>query len=161
MEYRDLYDENRQLTDKKILKDEEVPKGYFYTTVVIMIQDSRHLFLLQINKKFNKWSITGGHPKSGESSLQGAITELKEELGYDCKEESLQLIKTYKTDDDFVDLYYLADDVSIDYSKMQVDEVAGIRYYTKEEIDILIDKKMFLESHIEFYKDTIKYLEEK
>ena len=51
--------------------------------------------------------------------------------------------------------------VTIDYSKMQVDEVAGIRYYTKEEIDILIDKKMFLESHIEFYKDTIKYLEEK
>ena len=53
MEYRDLYDENRELVGKKILKGEAIPKGLYYLTVVVIIKDSRNLFLMQINKKFN------------------------------------------------------------------------------------------------------------
>jgi len=82
MEYRDLYDENKNLTDQKIEKGEEVPKGLYYVTVVVFIKDSRNCFLLQINKKYNLWGATGGHPKSGEDSITGIITEIREELGY-------------------------------------------------------------------------------
>lgn len=28
------------------------------------------------------WALTGGHPKAGESSLQGIIEEVKEEQRY-------------------------------------------------------------------------------
>ena len=78
MEYRDLYDSNRMLTNEKIKKTDKVPKGKYYITVVVFIQNDKNEFLLQINKKYNMWSTTGGHPKSGESSLDGIITEIKE-----------------------------------------------------------------------------------
>ncbi len=161
MEYRDLYDENRNLTGKSILKGETIPKGLYYLTVVVIIKDSRNLFLLQINKKFNKWSFTGGHPKSGEDSITGIITEIKEELGIDVLEQDLNLIKTYKTEDDFVDLYYLEADIDVSKLLLQTDEVASVRYFTRGEVDNLIDMNAFLEAHIPFYKDGIKYLEEK
>jgi len=160
MEYRDLYDENKNLTDQKIEKGEEVPKGLYYVTVVVFIKDSRNCFLLQINKKYNLWGATGGHPKSGEDSITGIITEIREELGYTAEEKDLVLVKTYKTEDDFVDLYYMEKDIDTSSLVLQNDEVASIRWYTKEEVELLIDKNMMIPSHIEFFRDIIKYLEE-
>ena len=77
MEYRDLYDENKNLTGEKILKGDDVPKGRYYITVAVFIENSKNEFLLQINKKYNMWTTTGGHPKSGESSLEGIVIEVK------------------------------------------------------------------------------------
>ena len=37
-----------------------------------------------------------GHLVAGDSSLDGAIRELKEELNIDVKPEELQFIKTFK-----------------------------------------------------------------
>ena len=161
MEYRDLYDENRNLTDKKIMKGEDIPKGLYYVTVVVFIRDSRNCFLLQVNKKYNLWGATGGHPKSGEDSITGIITEIDEELGYKAKKEDLVLVKTYKTEDDFVDLYYMEKDIDTSSLVLQNDEVANIRWYTKEEIELLIERNMMIPSHVDFFRDIIKYLEEK
>ena len=115
MEKRDLYDENKKLTGETIFKGEKVPKGRYYITVVVWIQNDEGNFLIQkrVLKKDGKWSTTGGHPVSGETSKQGIFTEIKEELGLDLTNKEITLFKTIKTEDDFVDLYYLKANVNI------------------------------------------------
>ena len=159
IEYRDLYDENRVLTGEKIKKSDDAPKGRYYVTVVIFIENSNNEFLLQINKKFGMWTTTGGHPKSGESSLEGILEEIKEELGYSADRNKIKLIKTYKTEDDFVDLYYMKEDIDLNSLDLQEEEVGNIGWFSREKIEELISNNKFLPPHIEFYRDCLDYLD--
>lgn len=160
MEKRDLYDENKCLTNETIFKGEEVPKGRYYITVVVWIENSKNQFLIQrtVPEKYHMWSTTGGHPKSGESSLDGIVQEIKEELGLDVQREKLQLFKTIKTEDDFVDLYYLKEDFDLKDIIMQEDEVEEVMWASREEINQLIKRGIFLPPHIEFYNYCLEYL---
>jgi 8-oxo-dGTP pyrophosphatase MutT (NUDIX family) len=81
--------------------------------------------------------------------LQGIITEIKEELGVDVKANMLTLFKTIKTEDDFVDLYYLKADIND--VKVQEEEVERVKWFSQSEIDNLIKDKLFLPEHIKFY----------
>ena len=163
MEKRDLYDENKKLTGETVLTGETIPKGRYYITVVIFIQNEAGEFLIQKRavKKDGKWATTGGHPVSGESSKQGIITEIKEELGIDVKSENIQLFKTIKKEDDFVDLYYLKENVNIENILVQQEEVEKAKWATIEEIKDMIQNDEFSESHIEFFEMCLKFLNEK
>lgn len=160
MELRDLYDENKKLTGETIYKGQDVPKGRYYITVVIFIQNNKNEFLLQkrVKKKDGKWATTGGHPVSGETSKQGIITEIKEELGINVVEEKVELFKTIKTEDDFVDIYYLKQDIDINEIKIQKEEVEDVKWTTIEEIQKMIQQKIFSESHKAFFEDCLKCL---
>ena len=160
MELRDLYDENKELTGETIYKGQDVPKGRYYITVVVFIQNSKNEFLIQkrVKKKDGKWATTGGHPVSGETSKQGIITEIKEELGVDIVKENIKLFKTIKTQDDFVDFYFLKEDEDIKKIKIQKEEVEDVKWATIEEINELIKNEAFSESHTEFFELCLDYL---
>ena len=160
MELRDLYDENKELTGETIYKGQDVPKGRYYITVVVFIQNSKNEFLIQkrVKKKDGKWATTGGHPVSGETSKQGIITEIKEELGVDIVKENIKLFKTIKTEDDFVDIYYLKEDIDINKVRIQKEEVSAVKWATINDIEKMIEEGDFSESHRDFFEDCIKYL---
>lgn len=160
MELRDLYDKDRKLTEEKIYKGQNIPQGRYYITVVIFIQNSKNEFLLQkrSKKKDGKWATTGGHPISGQTSEEGIITEVKEELDIDIVSENIKLFKTIKTKDDFVDIYYLKEDVDITKIKIQKEEVSDIKWATIEEIKKLIKSEAFSTSHAEFFQFCLDYL---
>lgn len=163
MEIRDLYDENKELTGKQVEKGEPVPLGYYYITVVAFIENTKGEFLLQkrVEKKDGKWATTGGHPKHGESSLEGIVTEIKEELGIDINKDELALYKTIKTEDDFVDMYHIKKDINISDIVLQEDEVDSVMWASREEIEKLIEGNKFSNSHKQFYIDCLNYLEKK
>lgn len=160
MELRDLYDENKKLTGETIYKGQDVPKGRYYITVVVFIQNNKNEFLLQkrVKNKDGKWATTGGHPVSGETSKQGIITEIKEELGINVVEENVKLFKTIKTEDDFVDIYFLKEDIDIKEIKIQNEEVDDVKWATIEEIQKMRQQEIFSESHKAFFEDCLKYL---
>ena len=160
MEKRYLYDENKILTGETIYKGQEVPKGRYYITVVVFIQNDKNEFLIQkrVAKKDGKWATTGGHPVSGETSKQGIITEIKEELGINVIENNIILFKTLKTEDDFVDIYYLKENINIDKIKIQEDELEDVKWASKQEIEKLIENGQFSESHTEFFRDCLEFL---
>ena len=83
MEQRDLYDINRALTGKTIFKGDSIPDNNYIVVVLVFIQNSEGKFLIQKRSeiKNGKYATTGGHPKSGENSIQGIISEVKEEIG--------------------------------------------------------------------------------
>ena len=160
MELRDLYDENKEITGETIYKGQDVPKGRYYITVVVFIQNSKNEFLIQkrVKKKDGKWATTGGHPVSGETSKQGIVTEIKEELGVNVLEKNIKLFKTIKTEDDFVDIYYLKEDIDIKKIKIQKEEVEDVKWASIDEIERMINEKKFSESHTKFFKDCLNYL---
>ena len=162
MEIRDLYDENKRITGETIVKGEVIPKGKYYITVVIWIQNEDGEFLIQKRalRKDGKWATTGGHPVSGETSEQGAFTEIREELGLNLEGKKLTLFKTIKTEDDFVDLYYIkVKNINIKDIIIQKEEVESVKWASIEEIKRLIEKHQFSESHTKFFEECMKFIQ--
>lgn len=159
MEYRDLYDSNRILTGEKILKGEPIPENNYIMMVVIFIENENHEFLIQKRSanKGGKWATTGGHPKSGETSLQGIITEVKEELGIEIKNPIL--FKQASGKDTFCDLYYLRENININTITIQKEEVDEVKWAKIEDINLLMENGMFNKGHYMMFKDCLEYLE--
>ena len=163
IEKRDLYDENRNLTGETIFKGEDIPEGKYIVVVLVFIQNSEGKFLIQkrSERKNGKYATTGGHPKSGEDSIQGIITEVKEEIGLDIKPEDLQLYYGGKTKFEkvFWDDYYLKIDVpDIDKLKLQEEEVESVHWFSIEEIKNLMKEGKFFKNHYEEFEILLDWL---
>ena len=120
MEKRDLYDENRKFIGKTIFKGEPIPESLYILVVMIFIENTDGRFLIQKRSeiKGGKWSTTGGHPKAGENSKQGLLTEVKEELGLDLQNENIKLLKTKIGHGMICDLYYVNMNIDLDKNSL-------------------------------------------
>ena len=153
MEKRDLYDINKKLTGETIYKNEKIPANRYILVVLVFIQNSQGKFLIQkrSKQKDGKYASTGGHPKTGETSIDGIITEIKEELGLTVKPKELELIFSGQEDvkQVFFDIYYMKKNFNISDLKLQKEEVDFVEWLSFKEIETLIKKDLFLESHAE------------
>lgn len=95
MEIWDLYDINRQKVDKTHQRGVPVPEGCYHLVVHAWIQNDKGEVLLSKrhpDKPYgNLWECTGGSVLAGETSLEGAIREVKEELGLDLSAAESEL----------------------------------------------------------------------
>ena len=152
MEKRDLYDIERNNTGETIFKGEEIPDNRYIVVVLVFIQNSEGKYLIQkrSDRKNGKYATTGGHPKSGESSIQGIITEVYEEIGLKLNPEDLKLYFSGRTDEKrvFWDDYYIKMDVeNIEELKLQKDEVSSVEWFSEDEIKQLEKEGKFFENH--------------
>ena len=150
MELRDLYDENKKLTGEKIYKGQDVPKGCYYITVVVFIQNSKNEFLLQkrVKKKDGKWATTGGHPVSGETSRQGIITEIKEELGLDFSDKNFILFNEGCDGTDCYKMYYVTADIDLNDITIQEEELSVVKWFKLEELENMVLTKELNDNQI-------------
>ena len=101
-EYFDILDENGNKTGERKLRSEVHRDGDWHRAVHIWIINQNGEVLLQRrspNKDSNPNMLDiscAGHLSAGDESLEGAIRELKEELGLDVRPNELQFIKTIK-----------------------------------------------------------------
>lgn len=161
-EYTDLYDENKNLTGEKLFREKGtkliVPKGRYSVVVLAFIENSKGEFLFQMTskRKKNVWATTGGHVKSGQTSKEAIIEEIKEELGIDINEDEVKLFKTYKYDDAFKDVFYIKKDIDINSLTYQEDEVEYVKYLTKDEIlDLINNDGNIRKTNIDAFLDII------
>ena len=166
MEIRDLYDKNRNLTGETILKGEAIPDERYIVVVLVFIQNSEGKFLIQkrSERKNGKFATTGGHPKSGESSIEGIITEVKEEIGLDINPANLQLYFSGKSEKAkvFWDDYYIKMEVpNIKSLQLQEDEVSLVEWFSEKEIVDLMKQDKFFVNHYEEFENLINWLEKK
>lgn len=163
MEKRDLYNINKVKTGDTINKGDTVPDSLYYLIVVCFIQNNNGEFLMQkrVLKKDGKWATTGGHPKSGESSLEGIHTEILEELGSDVDINKLILFKEAQGKNSFCDLYYLKQEIDIDDIIIQKSEVEMVKWLSIEDIEALMNNNMFNKGHHMMFKDCLTFLEDK
>ena len=165
MEKRDLYDINKNLTGKTIYKGEKIPSNNYILVVLSFIQNSEGNFLIQKRSKIKngKYASTGGHPKSGETSIQGIITEIKEEIGLTVFPNELNLIFSGREDSEqvFFDVYYIKKDFNISDLVLQKEEVESVEWLSLKEIIQLINDGLFLENHAEEFFRMINIFNEK
>ena len=166
MEIRDLYDSERNLTNETILKGEMIPKGRYIVVVLVFIQNNEGKFLIQKRSegKNEKYATTGEHPKSGESSLQGILTEVKEEIGLKLNPDDLQLYYSGKSEKErvFWDDYYIKMDVKdIKKLKLQEEEVENVEWFSESEIIELMKQDRFFKNHYEEFEILIDWLKNK
>ena len=153
MEKRDLYDKNKNLTGETMYKGDPIPADRYIIVVLAFIQNSEGKFLIQkrSTEKDGLYGSTGGHPKTGETSLQGMITEIQEEIGLEVNENEIELIYAGREDSKkvFFDIYYLKKDFDINTLTLQKEEVDFVEWLTIPEIKQLIADGVFKESHTE------------
>ena len=104
-----LYDGDKRPTGKTMVRGEPMPEGYWHIIVSIwtLTADGRLLLTQRSpNKKLALlWEGTAGSVVAGETSLQGALRELREETGLRAGPEELRLMSSTKTDRFFFDSY--------------------------------------------------------
>ena len=121
LEMWDIYDINRKKTGRLAERDVyEFKEGEFHIVVQAIIMNSRNELLISkraANKGFaHMWEFNGGSVLAGETSLEGIIREVKEELGIEfTKKEAIffKEILGYKISPNFKDMWLFRKDIDI------------------------------------------------
>lgn len=155
-EYRDLYDLNRRPINKKFLKDGIQPRNSKFVTVVVFIfnpSNKKWLMQKRTKDKGGKWATTSGHPISGQTSIEGMVKEIKEELGIEVLEDELRLITTVERKKKFADIYYLEKKIDLEKVKVQKEEVDDVTWMTSKDIEAFYKENKFKKTHYNYYKE--------
>ena len=161
-----LFRSERNITGETILKGEKIPPNRYIIVVLVFIQNSEGKFLIQkrSKRKNGKYATTGGHPKSGESSIQGIITEVNEEIGLKLNSNDLKLYFSGRSDAErvFWDDYYVKMDVKdIKKLKLQEEEVGLVEWLSEDEIKQLMKEDKFFKNHYEEFEILLDWLNSK
>lgn len=172
MEYIDIFDENNNPTGEVKEKIKAHEDGNFHRTAHIWIMNDKKELLLQKRSATKKshpncWDISGaGHIKSGETVINGAIRELKEELGIKVNENDLKFIEIVKStknpqNQEFGYVYLVECNNRIEDYTFEDDEVSEVRYVYFEDLEKMVAEKVEgLLIHEEEYNKLFKFIRE-
>lgn len=173
MEYIDIFDENNNSIGVIKEKQQAHENGNFHRTAHVWIINDKNELLLQkrsASKKShpNCWDISGaGHIRAGENVIDGAIRELKEELGVKSEEKDLQYITTIKStknpkNKEFQYVYLLRCNKKIEEYIFEDGEVSEVKYIFYKDLEKMVEEKVDgLLIHEEEYKSLFKYITNK
>lgn len=170
MEYIDVFDENNNPTEEIKEKVKAHEDGNFHRTAHVWIINDKKELLLQKRSATKKshpncWDISGaGHIKAGESIIDGAIRELKEELGVVATEKDFEYIATIKSTKnpknmEFQYVYLLKCNKTIEQYTFEDDEVSEVKYVYFEDLEKMVaNRAEGLLIHEEEYKRLFEYI---
>lgn len=161
MELWDLYTEDRKLTGKEHIRGEKLPENTYHLVVHVWIKNSKGQYLIS-QRSDNRptfplmWECVGGSVLKGESSIDGAIREAKEEVGVELLPDNGKLIfsKNRKIIDgkrfnDILDVWLFQYDGDATLNNATTNEVKQIVWMDKNQILDLFKQNELV--------DTLKY----
>ena len=164
----DLYDENRELLGKDHVRGEQLPIDGYHLVVHVWIRNSKGEYLIA-QRTANRptfplvWECVDGSVIKGEDSLQGALREVKEEVGVDLLPEKGQVILSDikkiefgKVVNKIVDVWLFEYDGEVDLSNATTDEVAQVAWMGRSQIKELFDANMFVDTLEYFFTEVEK-----
>lgn len=164
MEIVDVYDAKKKKTNKTVERKEKPREGEYRLSIQIWITNEKGEILIQkrsSNRTMfpNMWSETaGGAAQAGESSEETCAREFREELGVAPDMNNAEYIGCMKRKYDYVDIWYIKQNVDLKSIKVQVEEVSEVKYASIEEIKKLIDDKKFVPTVVPSLKLFLNYL---
>ena len=150
MELWDIYDCNRKKTGHTHERGKPMNAGDYHIVVHIWIQNSVGEFLITKrtpNKKYpNLWECTGGSAIIGDTSLDAALREVKEETGLTLDPKNGKVILSYRRDKmyDFCDVWLFRQDFDISEVVLQEGETCDAKWATEQEIRSMIGLEKFV-----------------
>ena len=164
----DLYDENRKLIGRDHVRGEQLPIDGYHLVVHVWIRNSKGEYLIA-QRSANRtafplvWECVDGSVLKGEDSLQGALREVKEEVGVDLLPEKGQVILSDikkiefgKVVNKIVDVWLFEYDGEVDLSNATTDEVAQVAWMNRSQIKELFDANMFVDTLEYFFTEVDK-----
>lgn len=155
MEKWDLYTKYREKTGKEHIRGEEIPEGLYHLVVHVWIRNSRGEYLLSRRAADRPtypffWETVGGSVLQGENSIEGAVREVKEEVGITLSPENGQLAFTKIRDTvngekfrDILDVWVFYYDGEADLTAATTKEVAECKWLRSDQIyDLFQEQKL-------------------
>lgn len=155
MEKWDLYTKYREKTGKEHIRGEEIPEGLYHLAVHVWIRNSKGEYLLSRRAADRPtypffWKTVGGSVLQGETSIEGAVREVKEEVGITLSPESGQLAFTKIRDTvngekfrDILDVWVFYYDGEADLTAATTKEVAECKWLRSDQIyDLFQEQKL-------------------
>ena len=146
MEFWDLYTEHRKPIGKIHLRGDELPDGCYHLVVHVWIKNSRDEYLI-CQRSENRptfplmWECVGGSVLAGETSLEGAVREVKEEVGLDFSTCNGTLVftqvrpaKDMLSDNSIMDAWLFHYDGEVALSNATTNEVSQTRWIPVSQI---------------------------
>lgn len=156
MEYFDILDTNGELTGESKARGEVHRDGDWHKAVHIWIINSRSELLIQKRSPIkdsspNMWDISSaGHLSAGQTNIEGALREIKEELDLDLVESDLEYLFTVKQqsskpdgtyiNNEFNDVYLTHLDLDESRLKLQEEEVSEVKFINFKELENLVSQ---------------------
>lgn len=166
----DVLDSNGNYTGRVKDRVEVHRDGDWHRAVHIWIYNDNEKILLQ-RRCHDKDSdpdmldiSCAGHLSSGDSSIEGALRELKEELSLDIDKNELKYITTLKRspyhddgfiDNEFDDMYLLHIDKKIDDIVFQKEEISEVMYVSYDKFKKMVEDK---QEDLVYYEDEYEIL---
>ena len=164
MEIWDLYDRERNNIGEHI-RGEELPENGFHLVVHIWIKNSKGQYLISQRSESRKshplmWECCGGSVFKGENSLNGALREVKEEVGLTLSPDDGKIVFSKVRDfvngkkfNDILDVWLFEYNGNVNLDKATTNEVAQVMWLYPDEI-----KKLYEEQKLVW---TLSYFFEK
>ena len=158
----DLYDENRVPLGKTAERYGKKDRGEYRMVVHVCLFNPEGQLLIQKRTDSKhiwpgKWDVSiGGGVDAGETSRQGAEREFLEELGYPLDLTGVRPSVTVNFSGGFDDYYIVKRELDITRLRLQEEEVADVRWVTREETLAMLEAGEFItypRSFLEFLFD--------
>lgn len=162
-EKREFYDKNSNPTKIAYFKGDPPLKDLYPMVVMVCIQNSKGEFLMQkrVPEKGGDWGVTGGHPKYGETPLEGMITEIREELGIDISGEQLEVFSEGCDGTDCYKMYYLKADYNLSDFSIQKEELTEVKWFSIEQLEHMVETHELNQNQIACFIKCVNYLKNK
>ena len=151
-EWMDMYNEDKVPTGRTHPRGEPRADGDYALVIHVLVQNSDGLFLItkRAPREYlpNFWENTGGTAIAGETSLEAAIREFKEETGFVLLPECGELLFTDKITNQgwscFMDNWLFRQDFDIVDFVPQEGETVAAKWATADEILALHEQGEFV-----------------
>lgn len=175
MEYFDVLNEKGSFTGEVKSREECHSKGLWHRVVVLFVLSTDNSKVLLQQRSNNKklcpglWDITsGGRVLEGELGWEAVLRETKEEIGIDINKNEIEFIGSTISEnikDDIINRhfneYYIAHkNIDIKDITLDKEEVQDIKWFTKEEIQKLINNNYHsLTEKVDCWQYLLKYFD--
>ncbi len=152
VELWDIYDMNKKKIGKTVERNVyQFKKGEYHIVVTGIIMNSKKEILISKRAKHKKfglmWECSGGSILAGETSLEGIIRELKEELGIEFSKREAIFLKEIRRDKippDFKDLWLFRRNIDLENITFLDGEAIDAKWVTMREFIRMYENKQIV-----------------
>ena len=165
MELWDLYTENFVKTSYIHVRGEELPDDLYHLVCHAWIRNSKNQWLISQRASWRSscplmWECVGGSILTGESGVDGAIREVKEEVGIDLTEYMLKPVFMQVRKEvnglkfnDILQVWVVDYDGLVDLNNATTNEVEQVRWLYFDEVQKLFNSGEFVFS-LDYFFDV-------
>lgn len=165
----DIYDQNKKKTGKTVERGGRLlEKEEYHIVVTALIMNLKNEILISKraeNKTYGlMWECNGGSILTGETSLEGIIREVEEELGIKYSKKEAIFLKEYRRNQDFKDIWLFKRNVKDEEITLPDGEAIEYKWVNIEEFMNIIEKGEMvptIEVDRELYEKALKMKQRK